>query len=61
MIYEPMQENLTFQLNKLLASFGFTCKHHLLRGLLFENQKLNTTLIIDHKICDSNYPFSYTE
>jgi len=49
------------QLHKILGSMGFTYKNTLLRGLLFENLSQNMALIIDYEICNSSFPFSYTE
>lgn len=60
-IYRPLQSKLALALNDTLSTFGFTQKSNLLRGLLFEDKGQKIALIIDHEICNSNYPFSYTE
>jgi len=59
--YEPIKGDLALALNRALKMFGFTLKNSLLRGLLFEDQDQKKALIVDHDICNSNYPFSYTE
>ena len=60
-IYQPIKGNLALALNDTLNTFGFTFKSNLLRGLLFEDKDQRKALIVDHEICNRNYPFSYTE
>jgi len=56
-----MNDELALPLNDTLNKFGFIFKCILLRGLLFEDENQKKALIIDHEICNRDYPFSYTE
>ena len=60
-IYQPIKGDLALALNDTLNTFGFTFKRNLLRGLVFEDKDQRKALIVDHEICNRNYPFSYTE
>ena len=46
-------------LNNNLNKLGFSFEKRLLRSYLFKNK--NEIVIVDYDICNSNFPFSYTE
>ena len=56
-----MKDALALSLYDTLNKSGFKFKTNLLRGFLFEDEKQKKVLIIDHEICNRDYPFSYTE
>jgi len=56
-----MKDALALSLDGTLNKSGFTFKTNLLRGSLFVGRNQKKALIIDHEICNNNYPFTYTE
>jgi len=61
MNYIPINQDLKLQLVKSLSKLGFSENNSLLRGLYFNDITQTKAVIIDYKICDQLYPFSYTE
>lgn len=53
----PLLETLTQRLEPL----GFFLTAHLLRGVLFHCPESDTAIMVDHRVCDRHYPYSYTE
>ena len=59
--YKTISHELESVLIETLTVFGFKKEMNLLRGLLFVNSENNKAVVVDHDICNSLYPFSYTE
>ena len=59
--YTKIDKNLKLELIKVLDKFDFYESKTLLRGLCFEHKNKIQAIIIDYEICNSLYPFSYTE
>ncbi len=45
---------------KKLASNGFSFHAPAFRGALFVNPATRQAVLLDHRICDTRYPFAYT-
>ncbi len=55
------QPSLLKTLTQRLEPLGFFLTKHVLRGVLFHHQPSDTAIMVDHRVCDRNYPYSYTE
>ncbi len=58
--YQDIDKILKSKLIQVLDAFRFKEKKSTLRGLLFENPDKQAVLI-DHQICNGDFPFTYTE
>ena len=60
MHYPGFAPALLDQAEKHLRPLGFLFHAPAFRGALFVNPATRQAVLLDHRICDSRYPFAYT-
>ncbi|MCF8076641.1 MAG: DEAD/DEAH box helicase, partial [Desulfotignum sp.] len=58
--YPGFDPSLMEMAGKLLRPLGFAFHAPAFRGTLFVNPDTELALLLDHRICDTQYPFAYT-
>ena len=59
--YNGIPDDIFYHLNTSFECLGYCNDKKLLRGCLFVNLNTDAAVIIDYRICDKNFPFSYSE
>lgn len=59
--YAGFDKALLEKVKKVFSTYGFQFLKSTTRGCLFNSTDGNASILLDHLICDNNFPYQYTE